>query len=60
MDLGSIIQNQVSQKEKDKYHILTHIYMQSRKMVLTILCAEQQMRHRHKEQTFGFNGRRRG
>ena len=26
MKLKSIIQSEVSQKEKDKYHILTHIY----------------------------------
>ena len=26
MNLGSIIQSEVSQKEKDKYHILMHIY----------------------------------
>ena len=26
MKLGPIIQSEVSQKEKDKYHILTHIY----------------------------------
>ena len=26
MDLGLIIQSEVSQKEKDKYHILTHMY----------------------------------
>ena len=26
MNLESIIQNEVSQKEKDKYHILTDIY----------------------------------
>ena len=26
MNLESIIQREVSQKEKDKYHILTHIY----------------------------------
>ena len=26
MQLGSIIQSEVSQKEKYKYHILTHIY----------------------------------
>ena len=25
MNLGPIIQSEVSQKEKDKYHILTHI-----------------------------------
>ena len=26
MNLEHIIQSEVSQKEKDKYHILTHIY----------------------------------
>ena len=26
MNLDSIIQSEESQKEKDKYHILTHIY----------------------------------
>ena len=26
LNLESIIQNEVSQKEKNKYHILTHIY----------------------------------
>ena len=45
MNLESIIQSEVSQKEKDKYRILTHIYMESRKMVLT----GQQWRNRHRE-----------
>ena len=26
MDLESVIQSEVNQKEKNKYHILTHIY----------------------------------
>ena len=26
MDLESVIQNEVSQKEKNKYHMLTHIF----------------------------------
>ena len=26
MDLGSVIQSEVSQKEKNKYRLLTHIY----------------------------------
>ena len=41
MNLESIIQNEVRQKEKDKYHILTYIYMESRKMVLMNLFAVQ-------------------
>ena len=44
--LEPIIQSKVSQKEKHQYSILTHV--------------RQQKRHRCKEQTFGFCGRRRG
>ena len=34
MNLESVIQSEVSQKEKSKYRILTYIYMESRKIVL--------------------------
>ena len=34
MNLEPIIQSEVSQKVKDEYHMLTHICMESRKMVL--------------------------
>ena len=51
MNLEPIIQSEVSQKEKDKYHILTHIYMESRKMVLKNLLHLQQWRNRHRKQT---------
>ena len=30
MDLESLIQSEVSQKEKNKYRMLTHIYMESK------------------------------
>ena len=48
-------QSEVSRKEKNKYHMLTYIYiyMGSRKMVLMNLCAGQQWRHRHRGQTYG-------
>ena len=49
MNLESIRQNEVSQKEKDKYCILIHIYMESRKMVLKNLFTGQQWRNRHRE-----------
>ena len=39
VNLEPIIQSEVSQKEKDKYHILTH--MESRKMVLKNLFTGQ-------------------
>ena len=48
MNLEPITQSEVSQKEKDKYCILTHIYG-SRKMVLKNLFTEQQWRNRHRE-----------
>ena len=61
MNLEPIIQSEVSQKEKNKYLILIHIYG-TRKMVLMNLFAGQQWRHRHREQTDGHRrwGRRRG
>ena len=49
VNLEPIIQSEVSQKEKDKYCILMHIYMESRKMVLMNLFAGQQWRNRHRE-----------
>ena len=41
MNLELIIQSEVSQKQKNNYHILTYIYMESRNMVLMNLFAEQ-------------------
>jgi len=60
MNLELIIQSEVSQKEKNKYRILMYIYMEFRKMVLMNLFAGQQWRRRHREQTCGHNGERRG
>ena len=60
MKLEPIIQSEVSQKEKHQYSILTHIYMEFRKMVTITLCARQQKRHRCIEQSFGLCGRGRG
>ena len=57
MKLEPITQSGVSQKEKHQYSILTHIYMEFRKMVMVTLYARQQKRHRCVEQTFGLCGR---
>ena len=57
MNLEPIIQSKMSQKEKDKYCILMHIYMESRKMVLKNLFVGQQWRNRHGEQTYGHGER---
>ena len=59
MKLEPIIQSEVSQKEKHKYSVLTHIY-EFRKMVTMTLYVRQQKRHRCKEQTFGLCGRKQG
>ena len=59
MKLEPIIQSEVSQKDKDHYNILTHIYIEFRKMVMITLYAKQKKRHRCTEQTFGLCGRRR-
>ena len=60
MKLDPIIQNEVSQKEKHQYSIVTHTYIEFRKMVTMTLYVRQQKKHRNKEQTFGLCGRRRG
>ena len=59
MKLEPIIQSEVTQKDKDHYSILTHIY-EFRKMVMITLYAKQKKRHRCTEQTFVLCGRRRG
>ena len=48
MKLEPIIQSEVSQKEKHQYSILTHIYMEFRKVVTMTLYVRQQKRHRYK------------
>ena len=53
MKLEPIIPSEVSQKEKHQYSILTHIYIEFRKMVMMTLYARQQKKHRCVERTFG-------
>ena len=52
MDLETVIQSEASQKEKNKYHILTHV-RGTRKMVQMNQFAGQKLRHRCREQTYG-------
>ena len=59
MNLEPIIQSEVSQKEKNKYHNEC-IYIKFRKMVLMNVLAGQQWRRGHREQTCGHSGGRRG
>ena len=58
INLEPIIQSEVSQKEKDKYHILMHTYG-IQKEGTNELFARQQWRNRHKEQICG-HGEREG
>ena len=57
MNLEPIIQSEVCQKEKDKYHIVYRTYMEFRKMVLKNLFTGQQWRNRHSEWTYGHGER---
>ena len=50
MKLEPVIQSEVSQKGKTKYHVSMHI-LESRKIVLMNLFAGQQRSHRHRKQT---------
>ena len=56
MDLEPVIWSKVSQKEKNKYHILMHIYVKSRKMIEMNQFARQKLRHRCREQMYGHQG----
>ena len=58
MKLEPIIQSEVSQKDKDQYSILMHIYGILKDG--NTLYAKQKKRHRCIEQTFGLCGRRQG
>ena len=52
MDLESVIQSEVSEKEKNKYRMLTHIYgilKKNKRKVLKNLGAGQEERRRRKE-----------
>mgnify|MGYP007134226429 CR=1 FL=1 len=51
MNLEPVIHCEVSEKEKNKCHILMPIYMESRKIVLMNLFAGQEYRHRCREWT---------
>ena len=64
MNLEPVMQNEVSQKEKGKYHILMHIRELYRKMVLMNLSSGQQRRqtsqtrgHRWGKDRVGLTGR---
>ena len=52
MDLESVIQSEISQKKKNKYHTLMHIhiYVESRKMVQMNIFTGQEQTDRCREQ----------
>ena len=56
MDLGIIILSEVSQTEKDKYHMILIICEIFKKMIQTNLFTKQKQTHRLREQTYGYGG----
>ena len=59
MNLEPIIQSEVSQKDKDKYCIVSHVYG-IQKGSISYLWVGQQRRHRHKEETSEHSRGRKG
>ena len=59
MDLETVIQSEVSQKEKNNYRISTHI-CGIQKNGTDELFARQKQRHRCREQTYGHQGENQG
>ena len=57
MDLEMIILSEVSQNEKDKYHIISLI-CGIQNMAQTNLSTKQKQTHRHKKETWGGQGGR--
>ena len=55
MDLETVIQSEVSQKEKNKYSILMHI-CGTEQNGIDDQFAGQKLRHRCREQTYGHQG----
>ena len=52
-DLEIIIISEVSQKEKDKYHMISLIYG-IYNMIQVNLSTKQKQTHRHRKQTYGY------
>ena len=57
MELQTVIYSEVSQKKKNKYHILTHaLKVESKNVVKKILVPGHKYRHRCREQIYGHLG----
>ena len=50
-DLEIIILSEVSQKEKDKYHMISHMWNQKHDTNESIYCRKHKQTHRHRKQT---------
>ena len=59
MDLETVIQSEVSQKEKSEHYILSHV-CGIQKNGMMVLFAKQKQRHRHKEQMYRYQGEGQG
>ena len=56
MNLEPIIQSEVSQKERDKYCTLMHIYGIQKGSTNEFICKANKWRNRRREQTYGQGG----
>ena len=53
MDLEIIILSEVSQTEKDKYHMMSYVW-NLKKMIQMNLFTKQKWTYRHRRQTYGY------
>ena len=56
LKLDIIILNEVSQKEKVKYHMISLICEILKKRILMNLFTKQKQTHRHRKQIYGYKG----
>ena len=59
-DLEIIILREVSQTEKEKYHMISLIRRILKKMIQMNLYTKQKQAHRHRKQIYGYQKRRAG
>ena len=59
MDLEIVILGEVSQTEKEKYHMIS-IMWNLKKMIQMKLFTKQKQTHRHRKQTYGYQRGKRG
>ena len=54
MNLEFVMLSEVSQTEKDNYHVVSYIYLRSKNIIQMILSTNQKFSHRCRKQAYGY------